>query len=213
MTVGGNSLLIDAIGAPASYKSKTMIDLTSWLKSYFSYYSLPTTVEYCQEYVKAAIWEGDKYTVGNQALVFGEQYRSVERLINSGVNIICSDSALMLSANYACPNKYPKEQFVDIIRAHYSNLKAKILPIYFSPNKNRHYQQEGRRENKEESDRKDREIYETAKEIFGDRMITVEGNNKAVFKIMRYLLEEKLLTGSVNNLKEFVNKYIEENLE
>lgn len=216
------ALLIDSLGAPGSYKSKTMLDLTSLLKSYFSHYLLPTKVEYCPEYVKDAIWEGDSYTIGNQAIVFGEQFRSVERLINSGIDIICSDSALCLSANYSHPDKYPRKAFVDIIKAHYSSLNVTVLPILFYPDEDRHYQQEGRRESKEESDQKHQEIVETAAEVFGwENVVKVTGNNKTVFVIMEHLLEMEYLpipekfNKNIRKdvlLRDFIKEYLKENL-
>lgn len=216
------TLLIDSLGAPGSHKSKTMIDLVSWLKSYLSFYNLPILVEYCPEYVKDAVWEKDQYTIGNQAIVFGQQFRNIERLIDNKVDIICSDSGLLLSAIYANKDRFPREYFIEIIRAHYEHLRSlnvEILPIYFHINKNRKYIDKGRFQNQIESDKLDKDIYWLSRNLFRETLIEIEGNNSAVFKIMKLLLEKDLIPIPNININDkliffndFVKQYIEKNL-
>lgn len=212
-------LLIDSLGAPASHKSKTMLDLVSWLKSYFSYYKLPTVIEYCSEYVKDAVWEKDQYTIGNQAIVFGQQFRNIERLINNKVDIICSDSGLLLSAIYANKNRFPQDHFIEIIKSHYTHITGKVLPIYFKIDQERYYINQGRFQDKEESNNLNKQIYEISKKIFENDLIEIIGNNQAVFKIIEILLNRNLIptpnfeiTDKLIFFREFVKEYIERNL-
>lgn len=216
------TILIDSLGAPGSHKSKTMIDLVSWLKSYLSFYNLSILVEYCPEYVKDAVWENDKYTIGNQAIVFGQQFRNIERLIDNNVDIICSDSGLLLSAIYANKERFPREYFEEIIKSHYGNLHANgvyILPIYFKINKDRNYIDKGRFQNQIESDKLDKDIYWLSRDLFRETLIEIEGNNSAVFKIIKLLLEKDLIPVPNININDkliffndFVKQYIEKNL-
>ena len=120
-------LLIEFFGGPASGKSTTSLALTSLLKVYLDQYSGSTMrVEYVSEAAKGLVWETGALMLGNQARLFGEQFRRLERL-RGKVDIIVSDSPLWLCEFYGRRDLYPPAAWADVIRAHYANFE--VLPI------------------------------------------------------------------------------------
>ena len=176
-------LLIEFFGGPASGKSTTSLALTSLLKVYLDQYSGSTMrVEYVSEAAKGLVWETGALMLGNQARLFGEQFRRLERL-RGKVDIIVSDSPLWLCEFYGRRDLYPPAAWADVIRAHYANFE--VLPILV--NRVGRFETSGRVHDEEASTEAHDAIAAIARREYGDMLMTMDATVRTPFEIIELL--------------------------
>ena len=138
--------------------------------------------EYVSEFAKILTWDERKKTLGNQALLIGEQAESLNRVIGK-VDYIITDSPLILSAIYIRP-EYPKSflPFVLELFNSYDNINYFIQRVKaFNPI--------GRNETEEESNKlgiKLIQYLENNKIPFIPVNGDIEGYNSIIDNIKRY---------------------------
>lgn len=150
------TLVVNAFGGPGVGKTTACWHIASELKK------KGILTEYVSEYAKELVYE-ERFdmlddSMKNQTLILCEQDRRLKRLIGK-VNVIVTDSPLPLSIIYANDKN---EDFVKMVLNEfnkYNNFNLVVLR-----NSKQEYQQAGRKENLEESLKKDREIIELLNE-------------------------------------------------
>lgn len=180
------TLLIEFYGGPASGKSTTSLALTSLLKVYLDQYSCSTMrVEYVSEAAKGHVWESGSLMLGNQARLFGEQFRRLERL-RGKVDIIVSDSPLWLCEFYGRRDLYPPTAWAEVIRAHYRGFE--VLPILV--NRVGRFETSGRVHDEAASSDAHEAIAEIARREYGGRLVTMDADIGTPFRVIKQLAAE-----------------------
>jgi hypothetical protein len=150
------TIVVNTFGGPGTGKTTACWEIASELKKN------GIITEYVSEYAKELVYE-EKWdilddTMKNQKKILKEQKRRLDRLIGK-VQVIVTDSPLLLSIIYAndANNRFKQ----DIINKfnEYSNLNFFIVR-----NKRQEFQQNGRKQNLEESKEKDKEILNLLKD-------------------------------------------------
>lgn len=83
------------VSAPGSGKTSLSVKLFSYLKEIDN-----ISVEYSSEVAKQWVYEGKKVNKYGQFILFGAECANQSRLINADLDVIISDSGLMLSGFY-----------------------------------------------------------------------------------------------------------------
>ena len=180
------TLLIDIYGGPSSGKSTTSLALTSLLKLYLDQYSGSTMrVEYVSEAAQGFVWESGSLMLANQARLFGEQFRRLERL-RGKVDIIVSDSPLWLCAYYGRPDLYPQPAWSEVIRAHYQHFA--VLPILV--NRVGRFETEGRVHDETASTEAHEAIAAIARREYGDGLMTMDADVGTPFRVIKRLAKD-----------------------
>lgn len=180
------TLLIEFYGGPSSGKSTTSLALTSLLKVYLDQYSGSTMrVEYVSEAAKGLVWESGSLMLGNQARLFGEQFRRLERL-RGKVDIIVSDSPLWLCEFYGRRDLYPPDAWAEVIRAHYANFE--VMPILV--NRVGRFETSGRVHDEGASTEAHAAIAAIARREYGDNLIEMDADVGTPFRVIRRLAED-----------------------
>ena len=177
------TLLIEFYGGPASGKSTTSLALTSLLKVYLDQYSGSTMrAEYVSEAAKGLVWETGALMLGNQARLFGEQFRRLERL-RGKVDIIVSDSPLWLCEFYGRRDLYPQPAWAEVIRAHYANFS--VLPVLV--NRVGRFESKGRVHDEAESAAAHAAIASIAEREYPGGLLRMFANLRTPFCIIEHL--------------------------
>lgn len=98
---------INLFGGPGIGKSTTAANLYSIFKYKFVNDGHPTKIELIQEYVKEWAWEGTKIRGFDQIYICASQLRREEIPLRSGVDLIITDSPLILQCIYSKKNNVP----------------------------------------------------------------------------------------------------------
>lgn len=144
------TLIVNAFGGPGVGKTTCCWHIASELKK------KGILTEYVSEYAKELVYE-EKFdllddSMYGQTIILHEQKRRLDRLIGK-VQIVVTDSPILLSIIYA---NDATTQFKEMILNKfndYNNFNLVVLR-----DENQEYQQSGRKENLEESKKKDQEI-------------------------------------------------------
>ena len=86
---------INIWGGPGSGKSTAAAQIFSEMKK------LGYSIEYCQEYIKAWAYEKRQMSGFDQLYIFAKQQRLEERVLKAGVDLIVTDSPLLMQCVYA----------------------------------------------------------------------------------------------------------------
>jgi len=142
-------VVINAFGGPGSGKSVSCMDICQQLKK------LGYNAEYVQEYAKDLVydenWDMLDGSPENQFEILKEQLRRVDRLYGT-VDFIVTDSPVLLNSVY---NKSLSPQYDNMVTSLYKDFENFT---YFVERDTSSYQQEGRIQNLEESQKIDEEI-------------------------------------------------------
>ena len=167
-------LVINAFGGPGSGKSTSCMDICQQLKKQ-NY-----KVEYVSEYAKDLVYDkNEKLLDGSpesQFEILKEQLKRVDRLYKSGeVDFIVTDSPILLNEIY---NKSLTEEYDSMVASLHNDFNNFN---YFMERDASAYQEEGRIQNLEESQKIDQDI----KQLLGDKKVRYETyNHDAVEKIV-----------------------------
>lgn len=149
-------IIINLFGSPCSGKSTTAAFLFYKLKS------LGIKCELVTEYAKDKTYEKNEMALSDQIYIFAKQNYRINRIVSDGqVDVIVTDSPLLLSTYYNS-DKMTKQELDILVRkvvGSYRNLN--IFLTRFGE-----YQQYGRSQTKEESEKMSDEMYE----LFSDDM-------------------------------------------
>lgn len=109
------TLIVNLFGGPCAGKSTTRARVFSHLKV------AGINCEEVIEYAKDLTWEERKIALACQPYVFGKQLRNVERLIGK-VDVIITDSPILLSSYYGRLTGKYNENFYDFIVSHFKSM-------------------------------------------------------------------------------------------
>lgn len=167
-------LVINAFGGPGSGKSTSCMDICQQLKKQ-NY-----KVEYVSEYAKDLVYDkNEKLLDGSpesQFEILKEQLKRVDRLYKSGeVDFIVTDSPILLNEIYNKSLTKEYDSMVASLHNDFNNFN------YFMERDASAYQEEGRIQNLEESQKIDQDI----KQLLGDKKVRYETyNHDTVEKIV-----------------------------
>ena len=165
--------IINLLGGPGSGKSTTAAGLFHTMKlSDFR-------VELVTEYAKDLTYEGRQNTLDNQLYVFAKQFHRIERIKNQ-LDYIITDSPIILACLYA-PLNYPSS-FERLVMDFWQMDDNKSFFI----NRNKKYQEYGRKHSLEESKELDRKIQLFLENNKIDYQI-VNGDPYAHIEILKHL--------------------------
>lgn len=170
-----NSIIVNLFGGPCSGKSTIASGIFYELKC------LGIDCELVTEVSKDEIWNGSEHLLLNQPYIFGNQLHRIWRL-NGKVNVIVSDSPILLSIVYSKENSKNFNNY--IVEAH---SKFDNLNFFVKRNEKQTFDNRGRVHNEEESKMKDNEIKDMLDENF-IKYETIEGSDS--HDIVRKILEK-----------------------
>jgi deoxyadenosine/deoxycytidine kinase len=99
-------MIVNIYGGPGVGKSTVAASLFAHLNRE---YAGSKSVELVTEYAKALTWENRQTALMNQLYVTGKQFHNIHRVVNAGVDVVVTDSPMLLGCCYAkkyCPH-YP----------------------------------------------------------------------------------------------------------
>ncbi len=169
---------IQLFGAPGAGKSTTTAELFVKLKR------AGRKVEYLQEYAKQLVYHGRWNTLKEQNYIFAKQTHHLDA-ISQSVDIVVTDSPLLLSALYA-PTWYPP-CFTELVKKVYSTYHN----INIFVNRVKPYATYGRTQTEEESNKLAIEFKHRLKDEFNIHFVEVDGDELAADKILAILAKEE----------------------
>lgn len=132
-------LLINLFAGPSAGKTTAALELTAALKK------RGYNVEYVSEFAKELVLENKTDLLQNQEFVTEEQYKRLDRLRNSGVEIIVTDSPILLGKIYG--KGTISEEYEKTISEHHNSFESFNLFV----KRGETFQTEGRIHNLEQS--------------------------------------------------------------
>ncbi len=139
-------LIINLYGGPGAGKTTAAMELTSALKK------AGYNVEYVSEYAKELVLEKRFDLLEDQEHVTNEQYHKLDRLRDSGVEIIVTDSPVLLGKIYGAGKI--SEEYDKQLMDYYNSFNNFNLVV----KRGEGYQQAGRRENLTQAQELDKKI-------------------------------------------------------
>ena len=139
-------LVVNLLGGPGSGKSSMAARIFADLK--WQYISC----EYASEWAKDRVWEGTEILLGNQLLVFANQYHKLHAL-NEKVDVVVTDSPLILSAIYGMNES---KEFTDLVLQKFNSFNN----INFFVKRSKPYVQAGRLQTESKARKIDEQIEE-----------------------------------------------------
>lgn len=156
------TLVVNCFAGPGTGKSTICAQIFSELKW------AGVNCEMALEFAKDKVWEGSEHVLENQPYIFGKQLHRMYRL-NGKVDVIITDSPLLLSIMYDASNNVNFENFVVDKFEEFNNIN------YFIK-RHKNYKQEGRLQSFEKAKSLDTYIYNimvkhnlSFKEVDGNR--------------------------------------------
>lgn len=148
------SLVVNFYSGPGAGKTTAALELTAALKK------AGYDVEYVSEYAKELVREGKLDVLDDQKAVIEEQYKRLHNMAVSGVEIIVTDSPLLLGQVYG--QGKIDEAYHNQIREYYDSFENFNLRVLRAEDAT--YQQEGRVENEAQAKDLDERIRTMLKE-------------------------------------------------
>lgn len=147
---------INFYSGPGSGKTTAAYEVSAKLKNKVIHERLDIQVELVQEYIKNWAWEGIKPRGFDQVYVLAEQMRREEIPLRNGVDIIVSDSPLLMQCAYA-------KKYFNPCWEHLINTVAEFEKVYpslhiFLERGDRPYVAKGRYETAAEANKMDEYI-------------------------------------------------------
>ena len=172
-------ILINLYGGPGSGKSTVMYEITGRLKN------MGVAAEMSPEFVKQKVYSGDKKTFENQLYILGNQSFSQSILIGE-VDVIVTDSPLLLSAHYGKNEDYARE-LLSIAKKFNSSFQE----FHFFLRRVKPFCQSGRIHNEEQSREIDKELFSLLTTNVGkDDFDIVNGDSSGTEEIIKFILKE-----------------------
>ena len=141
---------INLFGGPGTGKSTMAASLYAELKNYGNTVGHTIQTELIREYVKNWAWENRKITGFDQVYIFAKQLRAEEVCLRNGVDVIVSDSPIVLSYMYAVaynlPGKSEIRSLVQSFEQQYPSKNIFLKRDYSLP-----YNQKGRYQSLQEA--------------------------------------------------------------
>ena len=165
-------------GGPGSGKS------TSASQVFFEMKKRGYSIEYIQEYIKAWAYEKRQLSGFDQLYIFAKQQRLEERVLKAGVDLIVTDSPLLMQCVYA--RKYGFMGWQELLSI--GKMFNAIHPsVNFLLSRSHAYQEEGRWQNAEQALELDAEIesFMTQYEIPFERIVNSDEISLRVVDIMK----------------------------
>jgi hypothetical protein len=169
-----NTLLINLYGGPGTGKSTTAAGLFSELKL------RGHNVELVTEYAKDRVWEEHTSIFDDSLYILAKQHRRLERLRNK-VNIIVTDSPLLLSWAYI-PKEYKHDnQFKNLVVSLYNNWNNCDILL----SRIKQYQPIGRNQTLDQAIQLDKKIVTIMDSCMSNGYHTITANKHAVKNIIK----------------------------
>lgn len=141
------SLIVNFCAGPGAGKSTMAAHVFAELKW------LNVSCELVTEYAKEKVWEKSFHVLNNQRFIYAQQYHGILRAAEN-VDIVITDSPLILSVVYAKPND---DAFINLIVDDFK----KFWNITFFLERTKAFCQTGRIHNEEQAREIDKKIIET----------------------------------------------------
>lgn len=142
-------IVINLFGGPGSGKSTTAAGVFRALKL------MGKKVELVTEYAKDVVWEQNYTQFHDQIYIFAQQQRRISRVFDHDIDIVVTDSPILMSGTYI-PDNYFNNLLPLIIEVwnHYENINFFVErpPVYVTA---------GRNQTHEEAIQKDNEILDS----------------------------------------------------
>lgn len=167
-----DTLIISLFGGPGSGKSTTAAAVFANLKI------LGYNVELVREYAKDVVWEGRHHLFGNQLYVFSKQVKRI-RDLNGKVDIIITDSPLLLSLAYNTNEPFEFKGYVRAVNDQFNNYNVFIERV-------KPYAELGRMQTELEAMRLDLITFD----LVGDFDLSVPGNQEGIEQLTRQAVSE-----------------------
>lgn len=135
-----NTLYVNLFAGPSAGKSTTCAGVFNLLKLH------DVDTEIVTEFAKDLVWEGRAKTIDNQRYLFGKQHHRIWRL-NGSVNVVVTDSPLLLSLVYGKLNSNVSDYFFADVKKAYDDFNN----INFFLERQKKYNPNGRMQNEEEA--------------------------------------------------------------
>jgi thymidylate kinase len=142
------TLVVNLYGGPGIGKSTLAHSVYAELKW------LGINCEFVSEFAKDMVWEESNKTLTDQLFVLANQ--SHRQFVLSDVNIIITDSPLLLGLLYSTKKRHKSKEFNKVILNEYESYNN--LNILLKRNKKVKFQQKGRIHNLKESKKIDKQI-------------------------------------------------------
>lgn len=160
-------LVVNLFAGPGAGKSTTAAGVFHLLKL------RGVSAELVSEFAKECAWEGRDGPLRCQPYVFGEQLWRIERLRDRGVDVVVTDSPVLLSAVYAPPGTPPC--FVQAVREYHWQQDA--LDVFLRRAKR--YDPRGRYQTADEASELDGRILEALRLGTRGPFLTLPGDDAA----------------------------------
>ena len=167
------SLIVNFAAGPGAGKSTMAAHVFAELKW------KGVNCELVTEYAKEKVWEKSFHVLNNQRFIYAQQYHGILRAAEN-VDVVITDSPLILSAVYAKPND---DAFINLIVDDFQ----KFHNITFFLERTKDFCQTGRIHNEEQAREIDKKIIETL-EKYKILYTPIEGTRDKVNEIVEKVL-------------------------
>lgn len=176
--------VVNIFGGPDAGKTTNMLLVAGWLKRQ------RVKVEFSDEWIKSKVYEKSPYPFKDQIYTFAKQRKKLmERLDEKRLNVVITDSPLLLSAVYL---NRPDALFEELILREFNS--SNNINIYLERPEERGYDPVGRLQDEEGA----KEVDVVIKQYLDDKQVpyhvirSEEGSEEAIYElIMKYIEEVK----------------------
>lgn len=189
---------INFYSGPGTGKSTTAAFIFASLKKKIIEENINIQVEHTTEYVKNWAWEGKKPTGFDQFYICAKQLRREEIPLRNGVDVIVTDSPLLMQCCYAKTYHVPCwENLVEITNKFEEQYNG--LHIFLERG-NRRYMQGGRFDTEDEAKAMDKQILNFLNQYLPSTYTSLPSEDVAT--ILDYCLKEIGIENKINASKE-----------
>ena len=174
--------VVNIFGGPDAGKTTNMLLVAGWMKRQ------RVKVEFSDEWIKSKVYEKSPYPFKDQIYTFAKQRKKLmERLDEKRLNVVITDSPLLLSAVYL---GQPDALFEELIVREFNSTNN--INIYLERPEEREYDPVGRLQDEEGA----KEVDVVIKQYLDDKQIpyhvirSEDGSEETIFElIMKYVAE------------------------
>lgn len=171
-------IIVNLCGAPGAGKSTGAAYIFSKLKM------AGVNAELVTEFAKDKVWEGSQAVFENQLYMLAKQYFRITRCENK-VDVIVTDSPILLNIYYAQNDKHLGKEFEDLI----IHLVGQYNNLNYFINRVKPYNPKGRFQTEEESDKLSLELKDLFKNL-GYDMKEVPGSETGYNSIVEDIIKQ-----------------------